>query len=40
MALRGQPVRRGGPVPAGEVLLVSGDLTGGHLPADTAVWLR
>ena len=28
------------PVPAGEVLLASGDLTDGRLPADTAVWLR
>ena len=28
------------PLPAGEVVLASGPLDGGRLPADTAVWLR
>jgi alpha-glucosidase len=28
------------PLPAGEVLLASGDVSGGELPADTTVWLR
>jgi alpha-glucosidase len=28
------------PMPAGEVLLASGPLTDGTLPANTAVWLR
>jgi alpha-glucosidase len=28
------------PLPAGEVLLASGPVTGGQLPADTSVWLR
>jgi alpha-glucosidase len=27
-------------LPAGEVLLASGDVTGGALPTDTTVWLR
>ena len=34
--LSGAPVD----LPAGEVLLTSGDLDGGRLPVDTSAWLR